>query len=117
MKQFGHQRPERNEAGEIVGFKPSPARAITFAGLSCFHGPDRGRKLVVSLEPGDLITIRPAGTRRTHQISAFDVYAFMLRSEANRLTLERARARKAKRAARLAAQRQLRAERKLFGKQ
>lgn len=91
-----------------------PCRRLTRAALDGSHGPDRGRKLVASFVPGDLIEVRPQGTRRAEVISLFDVYRFALRARANREHLAKARISKEKRALRLAAQRQIRAERKLF---
>ena len=40
----------------------------------------RGRKLVVSLLPGDMILIRPARTQRAEYVRISDVYDMALRS-------------------------------------
>lgn len=114
MKQFGHQRPVRSVAGEIVSMIDSPARART---RQPFNAPTQrdSRHIVVSLEAGDLIVLRLSGTRKVWRISANDLLWILMRLEANRVTLERARERKAKKAERLASERQARAERKLFG--
>lgn len=74
---------------------------------------DRGRLLIVCLEQGDLISLRPKGRRTGETVSLFDVYRFAVRCAVGRKTLEKARERKAKKALRLAAQRQLRAEKRL----
>lgn len=114
MKLFGHLRRHCDEAGNLIELFPSPARAITRDSLPAGFGSDRGRRLIVSLEAGDLIVIRPAGTRRRYSAPAVNVLAWMLRTAANSATLERARNRKAAKARRLASQRQDRAERRLF---
>lgn len=116
MKLFGHERHRLDEAGAVIESKPSPARAITRGTLPPSFGPDRGRRLVVSLEAGDLVVIRPAGTRRRYSAGAVDVLSWMLRSQANAAALAKARDRKARKASRLAAARQARAEKRLFKK-
>jgi hypothetical protein len=90
--------------------------AVTRSALGFNHGPDRGRCVVVSLLDGDLIEFRPYGTQRRYQVRAIDCYEWVLRSRANAATLERARAKKARKAERLAQQRQARAEKRLFRK-
>lgn len=71
-------------------------RRVTRGALDHCYGSDRGRRLVVSLEVGDLITLRPAGTRRSETISAFDVYRYAMMCRVNRARLEKAREKKAK---------------------
>lgn len=114
MKQFGHLRHTRDEAGAVVETKLSPARAKTVGELPGNYGLDKGRKLVVSLDSGDLITVRPAGTTRSLAITAVDLYAILLRYAAGRENLTKARAVKERRAVRLAARRQASAERRLL---
>jgi hypothetical protein len=116
VKLFGHQRPVRDAQGQITGMIDSPAKAITRHTCGGMFGVDASRKLIVSLEAGDLVCLRPAGTRRVYRVEASDLFHWLLRTEANRVTLEKARERKAKKAERLAAQRQIRAEKKLFRK-
>lgn len=114
MNTFGRKRPVRNAAGEITGLIESPACAMTHGELDAsFGAPDRDRKLIVSLEAGDLIVMRPQGTRRPMKAAAIDVYRWMIRCEANRITLERARDKKSRKAQRLADARQKRAEARL----
>lgn len=83
-----------------------PVSRATAAELDGTFGPDRGRRLVVTLVPGkeasgdraavpDLIRLRPMGTRRAEEIAAVDVYLFALRSRVNREQLARMRERKA----------------------
>ncbi len=93
-----------------------PCRRLTRGALDGSYGSDRGRRLVASFVPGDLIEVRPQGTRRAEVISIYDVFRYALRMRANREHLTKARISKEKKALRLAAQRQIRAEKRLFGK-
>jgi len=113
VKEFGHKRPIRDKSGEVIDHKVSPARAVTRDELDGSFGADRGRKLIVSLEQGDLIVLRAARTQRPYKIKASDVYRWAIRCEANRCHLEKARAKKERRAERLASQRVARYDRKL----
>lgn len=101
-----------------------PVSRATAAELPGSFGPDRGRRLVVTLVPGkeasegrdavpDLIRLRPMGTRRAEEIAAVDVYLFALRCRVNREQLARMRERKAKLAEARAAEAARRAEMKL----
>jgi len=69
---------------------------VTLEGLDGCHGCDRGRRLVVSLQYGDLITIRPHGTRRSKTVRIADVYFYAIRCEVNKTKMEKLRERKAK---------------------
>lgn len=91
-----------------------PVRRVTEDTLGHTFGSDWRRKLVVTLNAGDLISFRPHGTRREVSIMAADVFRYVLRCEANKAMLEKARARKERKATRLAAERQKRAEKRLF---
>lgn len=113
MKTFGHQRPVRDTNGNIVEHKISPAKAVTRDALDGSFGADRGRKLIVSLDAGDVITIRAAKTQRAYTAKACDVYRWMIHCRANTARLEKARAAKSRKAERLASQRVARADRKL----
>jgi hypothetical protein len=79
-------------------------------------GPDREKRIVITLHPGGVIELRPERTRRAETIHLVDVYRYAVRCRVGRGQLEKARQRKEKKAIRLAQQRQQRAERKLFGK-
>lgn len=114
MKQFGHQRIIRDEQGQMVELRDSPVKAVTIEPAGFGFGQDSKRRLVVSLEKEDLICVRPQRTARTYTIEAKELFRYLCRLEANRLTLERARERKAKKAERLARARQERAEKRLF---
>ena len=77
------------------------------------YGNNR-RKLVVAFEPGDLITIRELGRRTKDTARIYDVLWWMKRSKASKIQMDELRARKAAKAARLAARRQRAATRRLF---
>lgn len=96
MKNFSHTRPVRDEAGEIVSQKSAPYSRVTFAPLGGQFGSDKSKRLVVTLLAGDVIQMRPEKTRRVVSMLAVDVYRILLRNEANKATLEKARARKIK---------------------
>lgn len=69
------------------------------------YGPDRDRPFVVTLAPstdGDTISLKPLG-RRTGSVVVLlsTVYAWALQAQANRVQLERARAKAAKKRERL----------------
>lgn len=72
------------------------------------------RRLVVSLENGDLISIREYGRRTSHTARLYDVLWWMLRCQADKARMEKLRERKARKVARLAELRQRAAERRLF---
>jgi hypothetical protein len=96
-----------------------PVSRVTETRLDASHGPDRNRRIVVTITPntnGDLLTLRPERTRRGETVTLADVYRFALRCRVNREVLEKARSRKANKAARLARARQDRAEKRLFEK-
>ena len=100
----------------------SPVKRVTRGALDRSFGPDRGRRVIVSFIPGDgdkvadVLELRPLRTRRAERIAVIDVYRYALRSRVNLEVLSRAREKKAARAAKLAAARVERAERRLFGK-
>lgn len=59
-------------------------------------GPDSRRKLVVGLVNGDVLVLKPLKTRQVVQVELKAVYGWLLRNKALRLSLEKARNRKAK---------------------
>jgi hypothetical protein len=81
MKTFGHVRPVRDEAGNIIGSKQAPARRVTVAELGGSFGPDKHRRLVVCLAAGDVILFRPQSTRQEVSVLAVDCYRFALRCQ------------------------------------
>lgn len=68
---------------------------VTREVLGGHFGLDRNRKLVVGLRNGDLLSLRPQGTRQEVQVPLADVYAWALRSRALNAQLKKARERKA----------------------
>jgi hypothetical protein len=86
------------------------------ARLDGSFGPDRGKRIVVTLHPDGRLELRPERSRRTETVHAIDVYRFAVSCRANRDNLERARTIKARKAQRLADERQRRAEKKLVWK-
>lgn len=91
-------------------------RRVTEAELGHSFGSDWKRRLVVTLAAGDIVSFRPHGTRREVSASAADLFRYVIRCEANKALLEKARAKKERRALRLAAERQKRAEKRLFAR-
>jgi hypothetical protein len=86
------------------------------ARLDGSFGPDRGKRIVVTLHPDGRLELRPERSRRTETVHAIDVYRFAVSCRANRDNLERARTIKARKAQRLADERQQRAEKRLVWK-
>lgn len=58
-------------------------------------GPDRGRPFMVTLAPGDIITLRPKGRRSAVSAALKDVYTMILLGRANAQRMEKLRTRKA----------------------
>lgn len=98
---------------EIVGLKERKA-SVSDVCLDGSFGPDRNRRIVVTIHPNGTLELRPERTRRSETIHLLDAYRFAMRCRVNRITLEKAREKKAKRAERLARQRQERAEKRLL---
>lgn len=114
MKTFGRQRPRRDESGAVLEYRASPAGALTVGACGFGFGADSKRRLIVSLEAGDLVCLRPARTNRTYRIAARDLFRHLLTGEANVASLAKARAVKTAKAEQLARARRQRAERRLF---
>lgn len=55
---------------------------VTVGELDGNFGPDRGRKLIVELAPGDVINLRPKGTRQRVSVRIADVYRYALKCQA-----------------------------------
>lgn len=97
-----------------------PVARVTNSRLSAQYGPDSDRPVVVRLIPGegtrerpDMLELRPLGTRRPELLDVRDAYRIALQGRANREHLSKAREAKERKAARLAAQRQQRFERRM----
>jgi hypothetical protein len=71
--------------------------------LSRFYGPDSGKRLAVTLIPGngsdiqDIISIRPARARghRAEQMTVIDVYTYAMKCRLNKAVREKMAERKA----------------------
>src|SRR5205809_1198953 len=98
--------------------KPTILRRVTRESYGHSH---KKRRLVVTLEPVDLITINEYGRRSSHSARVWDIYQWMLRSAAQSAYMERLREKKQRKAERLARARLDAAEtrfgRKLTGEQ
>ena len=88
-----------------------PVRRVT---LETYGYGKQARKLVVTLERGDLISIREQGRRTKDTARIYDVFWWMQRSKAMKVQMEKLRQRKAAKAARLAERRERPATRRLF---
>lgn len=96
-----------------------PVHRVTSTSLDGSFGPDRDRRIVITLVPGrdgiaDLLQLRPERTRRPETVSVADVYRYALRCRINKTVLDKAREKKARKALRLASERQTRAEKRLL---
>lgn len=96
MRHFGNTRPVRDGSGAVIGSVASPAKARTVGTLTQNHGSDSGKYLVVALEAGDVITIRPNRTRRKVSIEAKTLYEQLLRLKAAKHSAEKRARRKNK---------------------
>jgi hypothetical protein len=68
---------------------------ITQSSLDGCFGPDRGRRIAITLVPGtdvipDLIVLRPHGTRRPESIAAIDCYAYAMRCRVSKAQRDKA---------------------------
>src|SRR6266480_2777757 len=89
--------------------KPTLLRRVTRESYGHSH---KKRKLVVTLEPVDLITINEYGCRSRHSARVWDIYQWMLRSVAQKAYMEKLRLKKQRKAERLARQRLATADRR-----
>ena len=88
-----------------------PVTRKTATALSGSFGPDRGKRMVVTLIPGngdnvpDLLEIRPERTQRPETVALIDVYSWAMKCRVGRTQLEKAREKKAQKAIRREEQR------------
>ena len=73
-------------------------RSVRRLTLETYGYGRNARKLVVSLEKGDLITIREHGRRQKHTARLIDVRWWMLRCQADKARMEKLRGMKARKA-------------------
>lgn len=66
----------RNAKGEVL----PPTSRVTDQPYRGMMADARGRRLIVSLLTGDMISIRPQGTRRVEYGNLSDIYDRLLRS-------------------------------------
>ena len=96
-----------------------PVRRVTTSALDGTFGPDRRKRIVITLIPGngadvpDTLELRPERTKRPERIAVLDVYRFAMRCRVNCQLLTKARERKAKKEAARERARIARADRKL----
>lgn len=79
-----------------------PSRSVTRlteGELGGQFGKDKHRRLAVSVVFGDMIVLRPHGTRRTESVRLVDLYSYALRCKANVVLMTKLRERKAKKEA------------------
>jgi len=80
---------------ETVRVACEPVR-VTRRALEGRFCRDAGRRLVVKLRDGDILELRPQGTRQAATAALSDIYAWMLRSRADAAKMAQLRERKAK---------------------
>jgi hypothetical protein len=73
----------------------SEVTRITRGTLDGHFGRDSGRRLVVTLRDGDILELRPQGTRHALRAVFKDIFAWMHRSKAESTKMARLRERKA----------------------
>jgi len=106
--------PVRDALGQpVTRLANAVVKRVTRSELDGSFGRDRGRKLVVSLEAGDRLVLRPAGTRQAVDAPMADIYRWMIWRRASRAQLEKARERKLVRQRQREARRLDAAERRL----
>jgi len=72
---------------------------ITRGELNGHFCRDSGRRLVVKLKDGDVLELRPQGCKKgVYSATLFDIYAWMIRSSADRAKMSRLRDIKARKA-------------------
>lgn len=68
---------------------------VTRGTLSGRYGRDRDRKLVVGFVQGDLLALRPQGTRQQVEVDLMEVYQWVLHRKAMTAHMQKLRERKA----------------------
>ena len=78
-------------------------RRVTRGALDGHRGRLRGRRLVATLDVGDVLTLKPLGLRKgVETISLFDAYIYAIKCRVNLAVLAKARDKKANMARRRA---------------
>jgi len=91
-----------------------PVRRLSQSRLDGSFGPDREKRIVITLHPDGRLELRPECSRRPETLHLLDAYRYAVRCRVNYAILERARKKKDAKATRLARLRQERAEKRLF---
>ena len=102
-----HQQPMTKLAASEVW-------RVTKGTLGGHFGPDGKRKLVVGLIAGDVLVLKPKGTRQQVSVELKAVYSWCLRNKALSRQLEKARKRKERLQSQRATRRMKYAEKKLL---
>jgi hypothetical protein len=108
-------QPLRDYWAEVrEGIRPPPKRnsatiqRTVNVSLDGSFGRDRDKRLAMTLHQNGRLELRPERCRRSESVMLIDVYRFAIRCRVNQVALTKARERKERKAARLAAQRQAR---------
>lgn len=109
----------RDKEGNFIGTEPAVVERVSKNTLDGTHGSDKYKRLVVSLKPGDLVTLRVERSRSDRELSVtvFDLWSILVRRKADKLwalkMLERKAKKKASREARQVADADRRLRRQL----
>lgn len=98
---------------EIGSGRPKITRRITREAYGYTH---KKRKLVVTLEPPDLLTVKEIKSRQKYAVAIWDVYVWLVRCAADKAHMEKLRLKKQRKAERMARQRLASAERRFWQK-
>lgn len=90
-----------DSSGVRIGTEPAVVERISKDTLDGGHGPDKHKRLVVSLKPGDLVTLRVERSRADRELSitVFDLWSILVRRKADKLWALKMQERKAKKKA------------------
>lgn len=94
---------------EIGSGRPRITRRVTREQYGYTH---KKRKLVVTLEPPDLFTVKEFKSRQKYIAAIWDIYVWLVRCAADKAHMEKLRLKKQRKAERLARQRLASTERR-----
>jgi hypothetical protein len=102
-------RPAVDAQGDpVLVLAPSNVWRETREELDGAFGLDKDRKLIVGLVDGDLLVLRPKGTRQAVRGRITDIYRYLIMCQADRAKMEKVRAAKTAKAQRREARREKR---------
>ncbi len=110
---------ERRAEGGRMTRLTKPVHRMSASALDGSFGPDRNKRVVITLVPGngestpDMLALRPERTRRAERIAVIDVYRYAMQCRVHQEINQKMREHKARRDERLASQRIARAEKRL----